>query len=133
VLALAVRARIEPVDTTAEAWRQQLPVDLADTFEDDLSRLGDRGPRVRVLLEALAWALGPGLPWETIWVPVARALATLHGDEELSVTLSDDDVRWLLDNAGAYVVEDLGPGDRSVYRLFHDELSEYLRSLSRDD
>ena len=38
-------------------------------------RLGDKTPVARALLEALAWAKGPGLPWENIWVPVARALA----------------------------------------------------------
>jgi hypothetical protein len=29
-------------------------------------------------------------------------------------------VRWLLRTAGSYIVEDLGPGGRSVFRLFHD-------------
>ena len=33
----------------------------------------------------------------------------------------------LFANAGAYIVEDLGPGDRSVYRLFHDMLAAHLR------
>lgn len=36
-------------------------------------------------------------------------------------------MRWLLGQAGAYVVEDLGPGRRSVYRPFHDLLAAHLR------
>jgi hypothetical protein len=132
VIALAVRARPEAIDTTVAAWAKQLPDDLAAAFNEDLSnRFGEHDQTARVLLEALAWARGPGLPWETIWAPVARALAGLRGEVELSQRLSDDDVRGLLDGAGgAYVVEDLGPGGRSVFRPFHDVLGEYLRAQS---
>jgi WD40 repeat protein len=130
VIALAVRARPDPIDPTTDTWLQQLPDGLAEAFEEDLDRLRERTPAARLLLESLAWARGPGLPWETIWVPVARALASLHGDMELSTTLSDDDVRRLLDRAGAYVVEDIGPGGRSVFRPFHDRLAEYLLARS---
>ena len=130
VIARAMRARPAPIDTSAEGWIQWLPDGLAEAFEEDLDRLCERTPGARILLEALAWARGPGLPWETIWVPVARALASLHGDMELSTTLSDDDVRRLLDSAGAYVVEDIGPGGRSVFRPFHDRLAEYLLTRS---
>src|SRR5208337_4669234 len=41
--------------------------------------------------------------------------------------ITNDDVQWLLQRAGAYVVEDLGPGQRSVYRPFHDLLAAHLR------
>jgi energy-coupling factor transporter ATP-binding protein EcfA2 len=58
---------------------------------------------------------------------VARALA---GPGRPLIT--NDDVRWLLDKAGAYVVEDLGPGQRSVYRPFHDVLAAYLRGEPSD-
>ena len=50
--------------------------------------------------------------------------------------VSDEDVRWLLRNAGAYIVEDLGPAGRSVYRPFHDLLAAHLRgelSTEQDD
>jgi WD40 repeat protein len=130
VIALAVRARPDPLDTTAEGWIQHLPDGLAEAFKEDVNRLGERAPAARVLLEALAWARGPGLPWETIWVPVAKALAGLHRDTEVQNQLSDDDVRWLLDKAGAYVVEDHGPGGRSVFRPFHDRLADYVREQS---
>ena len=42
-------------------------------------------------------------------------------------------MRWLLDNAGAYVVEDLGPGQRSVFRPFHDLLAAHLRGQPGDE
>ena len=45
---------------------------MAEAFDEDLARLGDKQPLARALLAALAWAKGPGLPWENIWVPVAR-------------------------------------------------------------
>jgi hypothetical protein len=127
ILALSVRGRPEPADVTGRDWQAALPSELTEAFDEDLSRLGDRAPVVRTLLEALAWAQGPGLPWENIWVPVARALAGPHRSP-----ISNDDVRWLLDKAGAYVVEDLGPGQRSVYRPFHDVLAAYLRGESLD-
>ena len=54
-------------------------------------------PAARVLLAALAWAKGPGLPWERIWVPVAQIIAT-HAATDAS-RLGDNHVRWLLNNA----------------------------------
>ena len=126
VLALSVRGRTEPVDITSPGWQSELPAELTEAFDQDLGRLGEKMSLARILLEALAWAKGPGLPWENIWVPVARALANQNDgyDEHL---ITDEDVRWLLDKAGAYVVEDRGPGERSVYRPFHEMLAAYLR------
>jgi WD40 repeat protein len=126
LLALSVRDKSEPVDVTSPAWKESLPVSVADAFDEDLARLGDKEPLARTLLAALAWAKGPGLPWETIWAPVALAVAAATGGGELPA-ISDDEVRWLLDKAGAYIVEDAGPGQRSVYRLFHDVLATHLR------
>lgn len=122
ILALSVRGRPKPADVTDLNWEAKLPAELTEAFDEDLGRLGDRTPVARILLQALAWAQGPGLPWENIWVPVARALAGHDGP-----LITNDDVRWLLDRAAAYVVEDLGPGQRSVYRPFHDVLAAYLR------
>ena len=112
---------------TKPDWQAGLPAELTEAFDEDLARLGDKMPLARTLLEALAWAQGNGLPWENIWVPVARALA---GPGRPLIT--NDDVRWLLDKAGAYVVEDLGPGQRSVYRPFHEVLAAYLRGEPTD-
>ncbi|MGP4090316.1 AAA family ATPase [Streptomyces sp. KR55] len=125
LLARAVRDRPEPVDTTDNNWQAQLPSSIGDAFDEDLERLGSKTPLARILLEALAWAVGPGLPWENLWVPVAEALAQerLGGHPQIS----DQDVRWLQEKAGAYIVEDLGPGQRSVFRPFHDLLAAHLR------
>jgi len=124
-LALSVRGRTEPVDITNPGWQSELPTELTEAFDEDLARLGARTSLARTLLAALAWARGPGLPWENIWTSVARALAGAGGHEQGSIT--NDDVRWLLEKAGAYLVEDRGPGQRSVYRPFHDVLAAHLR------
>jgi hypothetical protein len=129
LLALAVRSRPQPVDVRSEGWQAELPASVAGAFDEDLARLGDKRSLARALLTALAWAKGPGLPWETIWVPVANAIADLDGDNT-HPRISDEDVRWLLARAGAYIVEDLGPGQRSVYRPFHDLLAAHLRGES---
>ena len=62
-------------------------------------------------------------------MPVARALAAADGAAGMGEPdrISDQDVRWLLETAGSYIVEDLGPGGRSVYRPFHDLLAAHLR------
>ena len=126
LLALSARGRAEPADITGEGWQSALPASLAQAFDEDLARLGNQEPLARALLTALAWARGPGLPWENIWVPVARALVRRdRGPGRPLVT--GEDVRWLLGTAGAYVIEDLGPGGRSVYRPFHDLLAVHLR------
>jgi WD40 repeat protein len=126
LMALSVRGRAVPVDITSPSWQSELPASIAEAFDQDLARLGDNEPMARTLLAALGWAKGPGLPWENIWVPVARALAE-HTGSQARPAITDDDVRWLLTKAGAYVVEDRGPGRRSVYRPFHDLLAAHLR------
>jgi WD40 repeat protein len=130
LLARAVRGRGHALDVTRTNWTRQLPADAGTAFDEDLRQLGGREPVARALMTALAWAKGPGLPRKTIWVPVARALVTVAGHGKLRVDLSD--VRWLLDNTSAYVVEDLGPDDRPVFRLSHNLLAAHLRGkLSR--
>ena len=125
LLALATRSRSEPPDLTHDEWQSQLPASVSAAFDEDLARLGSMEPKARTLLTALAWAKGSGLPWENIWVPVARSLAKAAGTGQPEI--SDEDVRWLLRKAGAYIVEDTGPGGRSVYRPFHDVLAAHLR------
>ncbi len=114
-LALAVRSRAEPIG--------DVPPSMAAAFDEDLLRFGPRAEIARILLGALAWAKGPGLPWENVWVPVARAIAAVQGGP----AIDDDDVRWLLHHAGAYIIEDVGLGDRSVFRPFHELLAAHLR------
>ena len=125
LLARAIRAGQDVLDLTRRDWAEQLPTSVGAAFDEDLLRLGKHQPTARALLTALAWAKGAGLPWETIWVPVAQASAALAGDS--APQLDDAEVKWLLRNAGAYIVEDLGPGGRSVFRPFHDLLAAHLR------
>jgi WD40 repeat protein len=125
LLALSVRGRSAPVDTTSPDWKSDLPASIADAFDQDLARLGTMESKARALLASLAWARGPGLPWENIWVPTANALSPSSDKEDQSIT--DKDVRQFLEKAGAYVVEDRGPGQRSVYRPFHEMLAAHLR------
>jgi hypothetical protein len=93
------------------------PETVGKAFERYLARFADE-EKVRDLLAPLAWAEGLGLPWGGIWAPLASALSKR--------SYGDDDIRWLLDRAGSYVVEAL-ERDRSVYRLYHQALADYLR------
>ncbi len=129
LIARAVRRRQQVIDVTRPDWSDQLPADVSAAFEEDLLRLGKRKPTAQILLGALAWARGPGLPWENLWVPVARALADIVGGRD-QPSVTDEDVRWLLAQGGVYIAEDIGPGGRSVYRPFHDLLAAHLRGES---
>jgi WD40 repeat protein len=118
----SVRKLADPDDPL---WLARLPGTAAEAMEQDLeTRLGDQAARARDLLRPLAYASGNGLPWEDIWAPLASSIASRqYGDEDLI---------WLRRNAGSYVVEALEPGrspgsGRSVYRLYHAALAEYLR------
>ena len=59
-----MRGRQQVLDVTRAGWADQLPADVGAAFDEDLRRLGKREPTARALLAALAWAKGPGLPWE---------------------------------------------------------------------
>ncbi|MCX4632872.1 caspase family protein [Streptomyces sp. NBC_01443] len=129
LMARTIRGRPERIDTADTAWKRSLPAGLGHAFDEDLKELGSRAASARPLLEALAWARGPGMPREGLWIPVAQALADRRHieQEESRPPITDDDIRWLQKEAGAYIVEDLGPGGSSVFRLFHRELAAHLR------
>ena len=132
LLARAVRGRHQVLDVTHAGWARQLPTDVGAAFDKDLRRLlGEQEPIARIWLAALAWAKGPGLPWEGIWETVAQALASHTGISALD--LDRCGVRWLLDNVGAYIVEDVGPGQRSVFRPFHDLIAAHLRGQPSEE
>ena len=106
-----------PVDPNQEAWQENLPTTIAGAFDDELERLGTEKYRARDLLTPLAYAQGAGLPWDNLWAPLASALANR--------AYCDRDVAWLREQAGAYIIEAL-EGGRSVYRLYHQALADYL-------
>ncbi|MFC8515575.1 caspase family protein [Streptomyces sp. NPDC057257] len=101
------------------AWHRSLPSVAADAMHRDLhQRFGADAERVLDLLRPLAYAEGQGLPWEDIWAPVASELSGRR--------YTNDDLLRLRREAGAYVVEASEDG-RSVYRLYHEAMAEYLR------
>ena len=112
-------ARLHLADPTDSVWRASLPGTAAEAMHQDLEdRLGADAAKARDLLRPLAYARGNGLPWEDLWARLASLLAgRAYGDEALI---------WLRRHAGSYVVEAL-EGGRSVYRLYHAALAEYLR------
>jgi len=106
-------------DPADPAWRGRLPGTAADAMRSDLeTRLNTEAERARDLLRPLAFAAGAGLPWENLWAPLAARLS--------GRSYTDEDLIWLRRRAGSYVVEAMESG-RSVYRLYHAALAEYLR------
>ncbi|MFJ4505241.1 caspase family protein [Streptomyces massasporeus] len=106
-------------DPCDPGWRRALPSAAADAMHRDLhQRFGDDAGRILALLRPLAYAEGQGLPWEDIWAPLASELADRP--------YTNDDLHQLRRDAGAYVVEAVEDG-RSVYRLYHESMAEYLR------
>ncbi|MEU9168151.1 caspase family protein [Streptomyces sp. NPDC048420] len=108
-----------PPDPHDLRWREKLPRLPGQAMERDLvQRLGPLAARARELLLPLAYAQGAGLPWAGVW---SRLAAALTGRD-----YGDEDVVWLRQAAGSYVVESVEAGG-SVYRVYHRALIEYLR------
>ncbi|WP_328496641.1 caspase family protein [Streptomyces sp. NBC_00414] len=107
-------------DSRDPAWRRSLPRAAAEAMHGDLhQRFGDdHAARIMGLLRPLAYAEGQGLPWEDIWAPLASEIAGRRH--------TNQDLHRLRREAGAYVVEAVEDG-RSVYRLYHEAMAEYLR------
>ncbi|MFF0015154.1 caspase family protein [Streptomyces sp. NPDC005374] len=100
-------------------WRLSLPSAAADAMRNDLhQRFGEGARRILDLLRPLAYAEGQGLPWEDVWAPLASLLSGHR--------YTNEDLHRLRRDAGAYVVEAAEDG-RSVYRLYHEAMAEYLR------
>jgi WD40 repeat protein len=105
-------------DVSDLAWRGSLPATASDAMRDDLrNKFGSSVGRAIDLLRPLAYAFGAGLPWEDIWAPLASALS--------GRSYRDEDLVWL-HSFGSYAVE-TAEFSRSVYRLFHESLADFLR------
>ncbi|MFI1927686.1 SAV_2336 N-terminal domain-related protein [Streptomyces sp. NPDC020377] len=121
VARMTARALVEGqihIDTTQPGWRERLPHDATEAFAAYLDRFGPDRPKVERLLRPLVYAQGAGLPWSTLWRPLAEALSGLP--------CAQDDLDWLHRHAGAYIIETPTP-DGSAYRLFHETMVEHLR------
>ncbi|MER5865554.1 hypothetical protein [Kitasatospora sp. NPDC002040] len=108
-------------------WVEELPTTVAAAFDAavdalEVRRRGD-GTAVpqagRVLLTALAWAFGRGLPADGVWEAVAGAL------DPTGETYGTKDVDWALEALGRFIVEDTS-GGVAVYRLYHQEFIDHL-------
>ncbi|MFH9707157.1 AAA family ATPase [Streptomyces luteogriseus] len=100
-------------------WLRSLPSAAADAMHRDLDqRFGADAHRTLDLLRPLAYAQGQGLPWEDIWAPLASEISARR--------YTNHDLHRLRREAGAYVVEAVEDG-RSVYRLYHEAMAEFLR------
>ncbi|MFI6307572.1 caspase family protein [Amycolatopsis thailandensis] len=119
--ARTLRSAKQPADVTVAGWQNRLPSGIGEAFEDDLDRFGSEKERAKQLLAPLALAEGQGLPRGQLWTGIASALA--------GTDYSDEDLSWLLEAAAAYLVEGTEMG-RSVYRLYHLALAEYLRDAT---
>ncbi|WP_410659464.1 hypothetical protein [Amycolatopsis sp. lyj-112] len=122
--ARGLRKADAPVDVTVLGWQDALPSEIDQAFEAYLDRYGSHRSRVRSLLTPLAFAEGQGLPRGVLWLNIAARLANRDFREE--------DVDWLLDEAGDYVAEVTDNG-HSVYRLYHQSLAEHLRANYHSD
>ncbi|MFF5010247.1 AAA family ATPase [Streptomyces phaeochromogenes] len=78
--------------------------------------------RASVLLTALAFSHGAGLPWTGGLWPRASARAVDSAER-----LSDDEVRHVLDIVAPLIAEGVDPAGRSAYRLHHEAYARVLR------
>ncbi len=107
----------KPVDVTRPDW-EAFPTTVDAAFDEYLDRFGANKERVVDLFRPLAYAEGAGLPFENLWAPMASALS--------AKTYRAGDVEWLMEHAGAFLVE-ATEDDRSVYRLYHHALIYHVR------
>lgn len=123
-----------PVATGGLGWQQRIAGSVDAALEIDLASVSPptgsaaaadpTGSPVpgwpdfgRGLLTALTWAQNAGFP-EDEWRVAAGAL--------LDRAVTSEDVSWLLNQLGRYVVQD-GEAGVAVYRLAHQSLADHLR------
>ncbi len=103
--------------TAVDPEVEKLPTEAGEALGQYIKRLKD--PAVAVdILRPLAWAEGGGLPWGTLWAPIASAMAGEQYD--------NDTIVQVLERASDLISETVANGE-PAYRLFHEALAEYLR------
>ena len=121
LLARTLASRDTILDLTSDEARYLISGGVAEAFAADLDRYGVNRKRVRDLLSPLAWAEGAGLPRRRIWLELVNALSS----SKRGASYTDADLAWLLENAGAYLIES-GEDGQTVYRLYHQAFNDYL-------
>src|SRR5262249_2633092 len=101
---ITAQLRKIPVNTSLPNWEEELTHSLEKEFEVVSAGVAvlHRGAAelthaAHDLLEALAWAKGPGLT-DDVWPTIATALS--------GTTYERSDVYWILDRAELYIIED---------------------------
>ncbi|HST47004.1 tetratricopeptide repeat protein, partial [Jatrophihabitans sp.] len=130
---LTDQLRKDPVDTASDGWQPRIVTSLTSAFELNLAMLEPPRHRIgtdsaklgRELLAALTWAYGAGFP-EDEWLCVSQALSNLEPPA------NRDDVSWLLNQLGRFVIQD-GEGGVAVYRLAHQSIADLLRTALSDE
>nr|WP_272919712.1 caspase family protein [Streptomyces sp. SID4945] len=120
--ARTLRSDADVLDTGVPGWRESLPSEIGEAFDDYLDRFGPDRSRVRRVLLPLAFSEGTGLPRGQVWSALGAALG--------GRPCTEDDVGWALDVAGAYVAEVVDRDHRSAHRLYHKALAEHLRATA---
>jgi tetratricopeptide (TPR) repeat protein len=116
--------RLDPLDTGADDWRHRVSTSVRHAFLADVKAIDPSGPTAdaagaaETLLTALTWAFGAGFPEEE-WLSTARAI------DSGGHTFTRDDLSWVLNWLGRYVVQD-GESGAAVYRLAHQSLADQL-------
>ncbi|MBB2891909.1 WD40 repeat domain-containing protein [Flexivirga oryzae] len=117
--------RANPV--LAESFRSdprslEIPTSLAEVIELDLAGQEDPG-RARAILSALSWAKGDGMPLQQVDA-IARRFLGVEWAASPSATsdLLDSDVLRF------YQRRSVDTDGRTLYRLFHQGLADYLRT-----
>lgn len=129
IAASALSNRDTVIAADDPGWLTALDQGVLGVFRQDLQQTlpeADDRYRAVILLRAVAFAHGAGLPWRGIWPLVAHAVDDNDGH------YGDTDIAWLLNSRlGAYLVTDR-EDDVTVYRLFHDQLRTTLRERWRE-
>lgn len=127
---LTAQVRKIPVNTSLPSWEEELTHSIEKEFDDFIAGLpglrrrdAELSHAANDLLEALAWAKGPGLT-DDVWPTIATALS--------GTSYERSDVYWILDHAGRYIIED-GQDERAVYRLVHPWLAEHFAPVLESD
>ncbi|HEX3955353.1 MAG TPA: hypothetical protein VHZ03_01840 [Trebonia sp.] len=123
LIARALAGQPAMLDLSSKEARELLSGGVADAFAADLDRYGSDRRRVADFLAPLAWAEGAGLPRRQVWLALTNALAD---GTPAAGEYTDGDLAWVLENAGAHIVES-GEDGQTVYRLYHRAFSDYFR------
>ncbi|MEU9169110.1 tetratricopeptide repeat protein [Streptomyces sp. NPDC048420] len=123
-----------PVDTSAKGWGDAVSRSVEHALDSDLfgvlpapggeaAESPSPADLARVILHALTWGFGAGLPEEE-WLVVANAEAP----EGVEVTR--EHIIWALGQLGRHIVQD-GEDGIAVYRMAHQSLADHLRPVYR--